>query len=73
MAFVEYLIDFFKRAGFFIVGLFVSLFGTVIVSVGASTGNGAMPTVEPNPFSLVIGVIVVIAGIAMMAYAWRSR
>lgn len=71
MGFVEYLIDFFKRAGFFVIGLILLPIGGLITNVG-STKTGIL-TSEPNTFFLIIGIIVAVTGIAMMGYAWRSR
>ncbi len=71
MAFIEYLIDFFKRAGFFVLGLILLPAGALITSIGSTRGTGVLPTIEPNPISIIIGIIVIITGLAMMGYAWR--
>lgn len=73
MTFIEYLIDFFKRTGFFVVGLLLLPLGSGVASIGAKSGEGSIPTVEPNALFLIVGVIIIITGIAMMGYAWRSR
>ena len=73
MTFVEYLIDSFKRAGFFIVGFMLLPIGSGVAFIGAKSGEGALPTLEPNAFSSIAGLIVIIIGFAMIGYAWRSR
>ena len=73
MSFIEYLIDFFKRAGYLFGGLVLVPVGGYITTIGETPGTGIIPTSEPNTFSLIIGIIVIITGIAMVAYAWRSR
>ena len=73
MGFVEYLIDFFKRTGYFILGMILLPVGGYITNIGSTPGVGALPTSEPNTIYLIAGVIVIITGIAMMGYALKSK
>lgn len=42
-------------------------------SIGPTQGTGVLPTIEPNPISSIIAIIIFITGLAMIGYAWRKR
>lgn len=73
MGFLEYLFDFFKRVGFFIVGIVLMFMAGVVGSIGSKRGTGVLPTIEYNTVSSILGIIVFLVGLAMILYAWKRR
>ena len=73
MAFIKNLIGFFKRIGFFIFGIVLIPIGAFITYKGSTPETEMMSVSEPNPLFVFVGIIVIIIGLAMIAFALRSR
>lgn len=74
MSFFEYLFHFVKGLGFAIGGFILLVMGAIIGNIGSTpVKKGYMTTTELNPISSIIGLIVIIIGIAMLGYAWKHK
>jgi hypothetical protein len=72
MGFINFLGSFFVRVIFFIGGFIVFITGGAVMNIGSTVKSGFLAPAEINPFFGILGLIIVLVGIAMMIYAFKT-
>jgi len=70
MGFLDSLGTFIKKMLFSIGGVILALLSFGIMMIGATTTNYQL---NPNPIMSIIGLIVLVVGLAMIAYAFKLK